>query len=197
MLKLYPLLPATCKGPPTYSDTKKYFEVAKKYQNSYGMCFAVSMARVRKAYKDEFNVEVLSLNLRGNDYLYSGTVVTTIPDKYFGYGVGGALASKGYANLIDEKGVKNGDLEEGAMLQYWNISSSISFLTLKKAIKDSINEISNQNFEGGHSVIFKSYIKDSSGVITGLNFYDYSGIGRQYSFSSNSKMFLGANLKDL
>jgi len=67
----------------------------------------------------------------------------------------------------------------------------------KKAIIDAIKGISNSNFEGGHSVIFKSYIKDNSGNITGLNYYDYSGVGRNYTFSNNSIMFIGANLKDL
>lgn len=196
-IEALPLAPSNYISPPTFSDPKKSFEVANKYQNSYGMCFAVSMARVKKAYQDEFNVEVLSLDLRNNDYLYSGTIVTSIPDKYLAYGVGGALASKGYATLIDEEGVKNGSLEEGAMLQYWNIYESIDLTTLKQAIKDSINQIENENFNGGHSVIFKSYIKDESNNITGMNIYDYSGIGRSYSFADNSEIFLGANLKDI
>ena len=83
------------------------------------------------------------------------------------------------------------------MLQYWNISNGINFEELKPAIKDSINQIDNDIFEGGHSVIFKSYIKDSSNSIIGLNYYDYSGIGRNYSFQDNNKIFLGANLKDI
>ncbi|WP_055448128.1 hypothetical protein [Lacinutrix mariniflava] len=99
--------------------------------------------------------------------------------------------------MIDNAGVKDGCLQEGAMLQYWNTNGFINFETLKKAIKDSINQISNDNFSVGHSVIFKSYIKDSSSNIEGINFYDYSGINRSYSFSDNNKIFLGANLKDI
>ncbi len=38
------------------------------------MCFAVSMARLRQAYLDEFNTEVVSLDIGGIDFRYSGTV---------------------------------------------------------------------------------------------------------------------------
>ncbi len=86
-----PLAPDDYEEPPTFSEPKKSFEVANKYQNCYGMCFAVSMARVRKAYLDEFDKDVISLDLNSKDYLYSGTVVSGIPDLYLGYGVGGGL----------------------------------------------------------------------------------------------------------
>lgn len=191
-----PLAPTDYIEPPTFSEPKKTFEVANKYQNCRGMCFAVSMARVKKAYQDEFGVDVISLNLKNKDYLYSGTIITSIPENYFGYGVGGALAAKGYAELIDENGVWNGELEEGAMLQFWNNYNLVSFEKLKTAIKDKLKEIENDDFFGGHSVIFKSYIRDNSGKITGLNLYDYSGINR--SEDKNKEMlFVGANLKDI
>ncbi len=60
-----------------------------------------------------------------------------------------------------------------------------------------IEKTYDDNFNGGHSVVFKSYIKDGSGNIIGLNFYDYTGIGRNYLFANESKIFLGANLIDI
>src|SRR5690606_11173132 len=114
-----PKAPTGYVDPPTYSDPEASFKVANKYQNCGGMCFAVSMARVKQAYLDEFNVDVIDLNVLGQDYFYSGTVINNIPDNIFGYGVGAALYAKGYAELVDHDGVWNGDLKEGAMIQYW------------------------------------------------------------------------------
>jgi len=37
--------------------------------------------------------------------------------KYFGYGVGGALANKGYANIVGDADVWSGKLQIGAVLQ--------------------------------------------------------------------------------
>ncbi|WP_159020865.1 hypothetical protein [Algibacter sp. L3A6] len=180
--------PSGYDEPPTYSEPLKTFDVANVYQNPYGMCFAVSMARVRKAYLDEFGVEVISLNLSGQDYLYSGTVVNNIPPTYFGYGVGGTLAMKGYAELVSESEIWEGKLKEGAMIQYWN-GTSLSKV-LKKIKKRDVNDP-----QYGHSVVFKSYIKIGS-KITGMKIYDYSGIYKQI-FKVESKIVLGANLKDI
>src|SRR5699024_9793946 len=49
-----PKAPTGYVDPPTYSDPEASFKVANKYQNCGGMCFAVSMARVKQAYLDEF-----------------------------------------------------------------------------------------------------------------------------------------------
>ncbi len=182
-------------SPPTYSEPKKSFEVANKYQDCGGMCFAVSMARVAKAYEDILRVSPIKVETNGQDYLYSGTVVTNIPDKFFGYGVGGALAARGYADLVDHNDVIKGFLNEGAMLQYWGNPNNVSWEKLKKAIKDSISKKSNSDGGGGHSVIFKSYSFDANGNIAGLNCYDYTGINRNFKINE-SKIFKGANLRD-
>lgn len=180
--------PSGYDEPPTYSEPLKTFNVANVYQNPYGMCFAVSMARVRKAYLDEFGVEVISLNLSGQDYLYSGTIVNNIPPAYFGYGVGGRLAMKGHAELVSESEIWEGKLEEGAMIQYWN-GTSLSNV-FKKIKKRDVNDP-----QYGHSVVFKSYIKIGN-KITGMKIYDYAGIHKKI-FKVESKIVLGANLKDI
>ena len=190
-----PLVNSDYVSPPTYSEPKKSFEVANKYQDCGGMCFAVSMARVAKAYEDILRVSPIKVETNGQDYLYSGTVVTNIPDKFFGYGVGGALAARGYADLVDHNDVIKGFLNEGAMLQYWGNPNNVSWEKLKKAIKDSISKKSNSDWGGGHSVIFKSYSFDANGNIAGLNCYDYTGINRNFKINE-SKIFKGANLRD-
>ncbi|MFN7674987.1 hypothetical protein [Flavobacterium sp.] len=126
--------------------------------------------------------------------MYSGTVVTNIPDNYFGFGVGGALAARGYADLVDHNDVIKGYLNEGAMIQYWGNPNNVTWEKLKKAIKNKINKIEDNNWDGGHSVIFKSYSFDANGNIEGLNIYDYSGINR--NFKINEKIYKGANLRD-
>jgi len=42
-----------------------------------GAKFAVSMARVKQAYLDEFNVDVIDLNILGQDYFFSETVINS------------------------------------------------------------------------------------------------------------------------
>ena len=55
----------------------------------------------------------------------------------------------------------------------------------------------NVDFGAGHSVIFKSYIYDSSGTIIGIKYYDYVGIGRSFNESDKfTKLMQSANLKD-
>ncbi len=190
-----PLVNSDYVSPPTYSEPKKSFEVANKYQDCGGMCFAVSMARVAKAYKDILRVSPIKVETSGQDYLYSGTVVTNIPDKFFGYGVGGALAARGYADLVDHNDIIKGFLNEGGMIQYWGNPNNVTWEKLKKAIKNQINKIEDNNWGGGHSVIFKSYSFDANGSIDGLNCYDYSGINRNFKINEN-KIFKGANLRD-
>ncbi len=75
------------------------------------------------------------------------------------------------------------------MLQFWYGSN----LTL---IKNKIKARSLEDRQGGHSVIFKSYIKDSSGSVTGFKYYDYSGISKS-AIKGDGSLFLGANLKDI
>jgi hypothetical protein len=179
----------------TYNHPEMSFEVANKFQNPGGMCYAISMARVAKAYNDILRFSPIKVEKSGQDYLYSGTVVSNIPDNYFGFGVGGALAARGYADLIDHKDVIKGYLNEGAMIQYWGNPKNVTWEKLLNAVKNKINKIEDNNWGGGHSVIFKSYSFDANGNIDGLNCYDYSGINRNFKINEN-KIFNGANLRD-
>lgn len=194
-----PKAPSSYKKPPLWNNPKESFAVANQYQDCGGMCYAVSMARVDKAYKDMGINSAIQVENKGDDYIYSGTISKSIPDQYFGYGVGGALAKNGYSELLSHEDVLAGKLEEGAMLQYWNNNNKIPWTDLKSAIKYSIGKSISQrhpNFEGGHSVVFKSYIFDKNDKIIGIKYYDYNGVKHFDNDKIQRKIFLGANLKD-
>lgn len=189
----------------TYGHPEASFDIANKYQNCLGMCFAITMARVKKAFQDQLSIDLITLDRKHQDYITSGTISLNIPEKYFGYGVGGLLASKGYADLITNKEVWEGKLEEGAILQYWTNKQHVSWNILKEGVKDSIRKIQNVNFGYGHSVIFKSYLFDEKDVIYGIRYYDYHGTDEGQTFlltdengldGNVPKLFFGANLKD-
>ena len=193
-----PLRPKNYSIPPMFENPGKTIKNANLYKNPGGMCFAVTMARVNRAYVDTWETEVLELtNFRTKDYYYSGTTAPSIPDNYIGYGVASALHNKGYADLVTPEDVWGGNLEEGAVLQYWNNSKNLAWNILKQAIKDRLIVGYSSNYEGGHSVVFKTYIYDDSGNITGLKFYDYSGTDREPYNKNKPVIFLGGNLKDI
>lgn len=192
-------------SPPLFENPQLSFNVANKYQNCLGMCFAVSMKRVEKAYLDQWNIsDAITVSTEDEDYRISGTITSSIDDRYFGYGVGGTLAKNGYADLVSNEDIWNGKLEEGAHLQYWANKNHQDWNELKKAIKDNLNGIKNNDFSYGHSVIFKSYIYGREGEIIGMNYYDYHGIENEpflksdeYTLPNVPKIFMGANLKDI
>ncbi len=182
----------------TFNFPEESFKVANQYQNPHGMCFAITMKRVEKAYSDTWNItDAIMVDIKNEDYRYSGTTTPTIDDKYFGYGVGGALAKNGYADLVTTDEIWDGKLEEGAMIQYWNNRNEISWTSLKEEIRSALKGNSAPNFNGGHSVIFKYYKYDSNGKVIGMKYYDYAGIHREFSITDKTKkIMLGANLKD-
>lgn len=183
----------------TYGHPQESIDIANKFQNCLGMCFAVSMARVGKAFQDCKINDAIKVAIKGEDYIYSGTVLKNIPDEYFGYGVGGALTKNGYAELLSHEDVWAGKLEEGAMLQYWNNYNEKDWMSLKSAIKLSMGKSPAQwhpDFNAGHSVIFKSYNYDTGNKIIGIKYYDYHGIETRGFNKGDKKMILGANLKD-
>jgi hypothetical protein len=181
-----PGVPAGYVPPPLWTDPKKSFAVANMYKDCGGMCFAVAIARVRHAYLYTSGIIPINLRLTGQDYNISGTGTinrNTIPNAYFGYGVGGALAARGYADLVTNTAVWKGALQEGALVQYWwgNDPAAIT--------KDNYSL-------AGHSIIFKSYNFDASGNITGFNFHDYRGTNRLIDKATSGRVFLGANIRD-
>ena len=179
--------PDSYSSPPTWTDPNESYAVANDYSDCGGMCFAITMARVNRAYSDVSGTEPLSLfptRARNQDYNISGTIVAgSVPNGYLGYGVGGALARNGYGTLVDDAGVWAGELQEGAPIQYWNGGTQA----------DAIQSLRDGN-ASGHSFIFSNYTYDVNGNINGFEAYDYNGAR---TFNQNSNLiFLGANVED-
>lgn len=200
-----PLAPPSYIKPPLWTDPQKSFNVANDYKNCQGMCFAVTMARVNKAYEDVSGDKPLELsNVKNMDYYISGTTAPSIPDTYLGYGVGGALANKGKGTLLTEDAVWEGKLEEGAILQYWNNPDGLTWVKMKAEIKKYTQNKVSVGYYGGHSIIFKTYQYDDLGNVTGFKYYDYGGTNRSaISFKDNifqrgtgRVIVLGVNLID-
>ncbi|WP_347067853.1 RHS repeat-associated core domain-containing protein [Flavobacterium sp. WV_118_3] len=174
-----PIAPDTYNAPATFENPTASFGVANKYADCWGMCYAVSMARVDKAFTDQGVDNAISLNIKSLDYRISGTITTS--SVYSGFGVGGALAKNGHASLIENSQVWSGDLQKGAQLQIWHST-------------DTSNLYSN----GGHSQIFMNYTFDSSGMINGMDIIDNSGSPEwlDRSHYENYETIKAANLKD-
>ncbi|MDX2248303.1 MAG: hypothetical protein SF052_16085 [Bacteroidia bacterium] len=184
-------LPKAPKGylrPPTYSNPEKSWAVANTYQDCWGMCFAVSMARYNQAYKNVTgkHSDLLTQVNPSTDYALSGTILgPSLPDNLFGYGVAGALANKRYAELVTEEEIWEGKLQIGAIVQWW------AFPTFAAA--------KNSNFKReGHSGIFRDYSYDQDGNINGLKFFDYKGFQSidKGAFKAAGFSIVGGNLID-
>lgn len=87
--------------------------------------------------------------------------------------------------LVDSKGVWEGKLQTGALMQYW--------------VYPSFDEAAKDNFAiGGHSIIFDSYIFDEAKNIKGFKYHDYRGLDGEIMKNGNEGKvtFVGANIKD-
>ena len=189
-----PTAPSLYAMPPLWTDPQKSFDVANKYKNCGGMCYAVTMSRVNKAYNDIGKSEPLDIsNVKNMDYYISGTTAPSIPNNYLGYGVGGAISKNSKALLLTEDDIKEGKLEEGAILQYWNNKDKLSWDQMKTEIKKYTQNLPTKGYYGGHSIIFKSYQYDETGNITGLKYYDYEGTNRTVMTLKDNVFYRGSN----
>ena len=153
------------------------------------MCFAVSLTRINKAFKDLGMTELIDPAIGKEDYNIAATSKAIKNTEYTGYGVGGTLIKNGGGVLLSNDDIWNGKAQEGAALQFW--SGVTSYKMVIEHFKTS--ELS------GHSIIFKSYRYDKDGNIDGFDFLDYRGNrgGITRSLQKEHKMyFLGANLKE-
>jgi len=98
-----------------------------------------------------------------------------------GYGAGGPFARRGLGDVINNQGVWTGDLQKGAILQIWHSTNPSDLYS-----------------NGGHSQIFRNYLFDKSGNITGIQVTDNSGGIETLKRSDyeHTETILGVNLKD-
>jgi hypothetical protein len=172
----------------TATDFNGSYDNANACKNPGGMCFAVTMARINKAYADLGEAEVL--NKKGEDVQISGNsnVAKFKDPSLIGYGVGAALSNKNLGTLVSDADIWQGKLQRGAALQYWQGVKNYSDL-VGKLKKGPV---------GGHSGIFTGYKYDDDGNIKGLLFRDYKGLRVFSKNDAKDKQVLlfGANLKD-
>jgi len=176
-------------SPPNW-DTTSASEIAlsqqqaNQYANCGGVCYATTESRAQQAYIDLTGSGVVNLTVSKNnvDHRIAATYGTN--DSYMGYGAGGPFVLHGHGEIINHAQVWSGRLKRGALLQRWNST-------------DQNNLYAN----GGHSVIFRNYLYNNNGNITGLEFTDYHGgvnglSGQPWSSADTTHTIQGVNLLD-
>lgn len=183
-----PKLPAGTGGYGQGTAPEVTWDIANKYKDAGGSCFASAMAKTDKAYEDQGMEAPIELNRLSLDYVISGTLQNDtetsfkIPDELLGYGVGGVLIMKGLAEAVTDKEIWEGKLTVGAPVQKWNkpLAGGASFTN------------------GGHSTFFVEYIFDAYQNITGLYYTDNHGekrkLDKKDAKTKGIKLY-GANLK--
>ncbi len=155
-----PEKPQKVKTPPVWDNPQESFDIANKYSDCFGMCYAVSMARTDKAFEDQGISNALTLATNSVDYSLAGTIENSSnPKEFFGFGVGGAVAKNGFGTPLSSSDVWSGKLQIGAQLQIWHTTNK--------------NDLFGN---GGHSQIFVNYSFNNNGQINGLNVIDNSGV---------------------
>jgi RHS repeat-associated protein len=195
-------------------------------------CYPTVWKRVQGAYKDskiqgpkELNKPFTKTNKNSNriwpkgydDFtkLFStsgGRSWSKIDEVYRAKGAPGALASVGFADIIDD--VWSGDLQPGAVLQMWNTESDFkslrddgkfdnwdyasNFVKLRNIWNGARTEKEiNNGTNAGHSAIFIGYTR-SHGIITGLRYADQWGEKEvsRFSFLQPYNFVVGGNISD-
>ncbi len=157
-------VPDDFEEPETFalSGVEPTYNAARLYANPWGNCYSTSASRINKGYEDLYGVTPIDYTKNKNGTFTSvdyKTASTQVGAQNFGYGVGGALANGGEADLITNLEVWEGALHPGAALQVWHTTDQ-----------------QNLTSGGGHSQIFLNYTYDSKGVINGMDVFDNSGV---------------------
>ncbi|WP_367389826.1 hypothetical protein [Lewinella sp. LCG006] len=180
-----PNAPADYSAPDWYTtnpdDIALSQQQANLYDNCEGVCYATSESRAQQAYIDESGSGIVDLTVSGGniDHRIAATVGTN--DPFIGYGAGGPFSRRGYGETVNNTGVWNGNLQQGALLQKWNTTDQ-----------------DNLYARGGHYVIFRRYSFDNDGNINGIYISDYHGSESLWERAAyeNRTTILGVNLMD-
>jgi hypothetical protein len=170
MIKGLEKAPDGYKTPETFKSTglKPTYENATKYIDCSGNCYMTSVSRVNKAFQDNYGITPIDIVFNTNgtvttkDYQLASTQSRAEDSPYYGYGVGGVLASKGYGEVVDDDKIWT-DMLPGAQIQLWSLSIG----------------------GGGHSIIFKEYGRDETGEFFVALDNNSKGVERKYYKSKN------------
>jgi hypothetical protein len=167
-------------------------QVVADYQpgvSRHNVCFRDSYARVRRASRYvasttplpawDQNLEFCRL---WGSLIRKDGVWMDFPEKYRGLGAPGALASRGWATIIDQNGIWSGLLDTGAVLQTWRVRADHERVQQGK-----------KPLHYGHSFVFREYVRRGSGII-GMKVADNGYHGRRTVTPGTWGFWVGANL---
>lgn len=109
---------------PVFKSTglKPTYENSTKYRNCDGNCYMTSTGKVNNIYEELFNITPINITfdsdgeIRTTDYKLASSQSGTYKNPFYGYGVGGVLASKGLGEVVNNV---NTGLKPGAQVQIW------------------------------------------------------------------------------
>ena len=157
---------------------ENYF--GSKNKTPGGHCLKVSKSRFEKAYKEVHGhpfYEDLPKSMATSyfspeevfDRLYASTSGghqgwKSLPVTYRGKGNAGALVNANMGTLVDQRGIWDGELRPGALMQVWRYETDY---------KKVIHGTGDKDFDPlGHSFIFLGYERNKNGKIIGLKIAD-------------------------
>ena len=168
-----------------------------------GHCLVVSKRRFEKAYEDVYGHPIyqdLSQKIATKQLtprqvfnnLYDTTTKLepewqNLPRQYRAKGSAGAIAIAGLGELVNTRGIWNGKLRPGALVQVWR---------LRKDYEKVRNGAEILDFDPyGHSFVFLGYELDKKGVIQGLRIADQGYQSYRPLVLSDYEVWWGINLK--
>lgn len=190
---------------PEYPVARQVVENYMKSDNKEpgGHCLTASKTRFLRAYEDVYGHPIyqdLPDSIATKYYnpaqvfhhLYASTSGRhkgwrTLPRKYRGRGNAGAIAQAGMGELVDGKGIWNGELRPGAPMQVWRHRTDY------RAVVRGVTDPKIDPF--GHSFIFLSYVKDTEGKIIGIKIADQGYQSQRTLVPRDYEVWWGVNLE--
>lgn len=154
----------------------------------HNLCFRDSYARVRRASRRVASASLPLWNPNLEFCRLWGSLIrkdgawTGFPEAYRGLGAPGALASRGWATILDKRKIWAGALKPGAVLQTW----------LVEADYDRVRQ-GGKPRHYGHSFIFLRYVVRGPGIL-GMKVADNGFHGRRTVRPARWGFWVGANI---
>ncbi len=184
-------------------------KIVSNYENSInkapgGDCFQVCKSRFNTAFKQvmgfsvydylsgdsESASEFYNAESTYNNLFASSTGTHAgwkgIPENLRGTGGAGAIVNAGLGEFVNEQGIWNGDLQEGAIIQTY---------TSEEGFNEVVNGVDGY-YEGyGHSFIFLNYEFDEEGNIIGMKIADQGTYWSDRTVEKDEfEVWVGANI---
>ncbi len=154
----------------------------------HNLCFRDSYARVRRASRRVSNMSMPAWDQRSEFCRLWGSLIRKdgawggFPEEYRGMGAPGALASRGWATILDKDRIWAGALIPGAVLQTWRVVAD--YHRVKRGEKPR---------HYGHSFVFLRYVKRGGGIF-GMKVADNGFHGRRTVRKGTWGYWVGANI---